>query len=39
VRGRYHLAFYDTKTNRPVLNVPIDFQGKGETGDACEHGH
>jgi len=39
VRGRYRLAFYDTKTNRPVLNVPIEFQGKGESGDACEHGH
>jgi len=39
VRGRYRLAFYDTKTNRQILNVPIEFQGKGEAGDACEHGH
>ncbi len=39
VRGRYRLAFYDTQTNRRVLNVPIDFQAKGEVRDAENHQH
>jgi YHS domain-containing protein len=30
LRGTYHLAYYDTKTDRPVLSVPINFLGKGE---------
>lgn len=39
LKGRYNLAFYDTKTNRPVLNVPVIFRGKGEKGDAGGHQH
>lgn len=33
LKGRYNLAFYDTRTNRRVLNVPIIFNGKGDVGD------
>ncbi|NTU43434.1 MAG: YHS domain-containing protein [Nitrospirales bacterium] len=29
-RGKHTLAFYDTKTNKPVLTVPVIFTGKGE---------
>jgi len=39
VKGRYNLAFYDTKTNRSVLNLPIIFKGKGEVKDAGHHEH
>jgi YHS domain-containing protein len=39
VTGKYNLAFYDTKTNKPVLSIPVVFKGKGETGDAGEHHH
>ena len=39
LRGTYTLAFTDTRTGRPVLNVPIKFTGKGETGDGNEHQH
>jgi len=39
VKGRYNLAFYDTKTNRPVLGVPIIFKGKEEKEDAGGHHH
>ncbi len=39
VRGRYSLALYDTKTNRPVLRVPVMFKGKGEARDAGGHQH
>jgi len=39
VRGRYNLAFYDTKTGRLVLNVPIIFKGKGDAKDAGHHDH
>ncbi|MEE9911757.1 MAG: YHS domain-containing protein [Deltaproteobacteria bacterium] len=39
VRGKYHLAFYDTKTSRLVLDVPIVFQGKGEMKNAGHHEH
>jgi YHS domain-containing protein len=39
VRGNYSLAFYDTKTEKPVLRVPLTFTGKGETQDAGEHHH
>jgi len=39
LRGNYTLAFTDTKTGRPVLNVPIRFTGKGGTGDGNEHQH
>lgn len=39
VRGKYTLAFYDTKTDKAVLRVPLIFKGKGETRDAGEHHH
>jgi YHS domain-containing protein len=39
VTGRYTLAFYDTKTEKPVLRVPLIFTGKGEMKDAGEHHH
>lgn len=39
VRGKYHLAFYDTKTSRSVLDVPIVFRGKGGVGNAGHHEH
>lgn len=39
LRGTYTLAFTDTVTGRPVLNVPIKFTGKGEPGDGNEHQH
>jgi YHS domain-containing protein len=39
VRGNYTLAFTDTATGRPVLNVPIKFMEKGEAGDGNEHQH
>ena len=39
IKGRYNLAFYDTKTNRPVLSVPVIFTGKGEARDAGGHQH
>jgi len=39
VTGKYTLAFYDTKTNKAVLSVPLIFKGKGETKDAGEHHH
>lgn len=39
VRGKYTLAFYDTKTDRAVLRVPLIFKGKGEMKDAGEHHH
>jgi YHS domain-containing protein len=39
IKGIYNLAFYDTKTNRPVLSVPIFFKGKEESADAGEHHH
>ncbi|MDH4231386.1 MAG: hypothetical protein OEW04_05070 [Nitrospirota bacterium] len=39
VRGKYTLAFYDTKTEKPVLRVPLIFTGKGEMKDAGEHHH
>lgn len=39
VRGNYTLAFYDTKTDKAVLRVPLIFKGKGETKDAGEHQH
>ena len=39
IKGAYNLAFYDTKTNRPVLSVPVIFKGKGETKDAGEQHH
>jgi len=37
--GRYNLAFYDTKTRRQVLAVPIVFRGKGDAGNAGRHDH
>lgn len=39
VRGNYTLAFYDTKTDKAILRVPLIFKGKGETKDAGEHHH
>jgi YHS domain-containing protein len=39
VTGKYHLAFYDTKTDRPVLSVPINFLGKGEQAHGGGHHH
>ena len=39
IKGRYNLAFYDTKTNRRVLSVPVIFTGKGEARDAGGHQH
>jgi len=39
VRGNYTLAFYDTKTEKAVLRVPLIFKGKGETKDAGEQHH
>lgn len=39
VRGTYNLSFNDVKTGRPVLQVPIEFRGEGERGDAGGHQH
>jgi YHS domain-containing protein len=39
VRGTYHLALHDTGTGRPVLRVPLIFQGEEEAGDAGGHQH
>lgn len=39
VRGNYTLAFYDTKTGKAVLRVPLIFKGKGDMKDAGEHHH
>lgn len=36
VKGKYTLAFYDTKTGKSILRVPVIFKGKGETRDECE---
>lgn len=37
VRGNYTLAFHDTRTDRMVLRVPLEFKGKGEIKDAGRH--
>lgn len=39
IRGRYNLAFYDTKNDRPILSIPVIFRGKGEARDAAGHHH
>lgn len=39
VRGKYNLVFYDTKTDKSVLRVPVIFKRKGDTRDAGEHHH
>lgn len=39
VRGKYTLAFYDTKTEKSVLRVPVIFKGKGDMKDAGERHH
>jgi len=39
VQGSYTLAFYDTKTDKAVLRVPLIFSGKGEMKDAGQHHH
>lgn len=39
VRGTYHLALHDTRTGKPVLRVPLIFQGEEEAGDAGGHQH
>lgn len=37
VRGKYALAFYDTKTAKSILRVPMIFIGKGDTEYAHRH--
>ncbi|MFZ6016661.1 MAG: hypothetical protein ACOYU0_03415 [Nitrospirota bacterium] len=39
VRGKYNLVFYDTKSNKPVLNLPIILKDKNEneTGSSGHH--
>lgn len=37
--GRYQVAFYDVKTNRPVLSVPVVMRGEKEVKDAVGHRH
>jgi len=37
--GTYHLTYYDTKTEKPVMSVPINFMGKGEMPDGGGHHH
>ena len=37
VRGTYHLALRDTRTGKPVLRVPLIFQGEEEAGNAGGH--
>ena len=37
VRGKYSLAFYDTKSEKQVLNVPLIFKGEGETNETARH--
>lgn len=39
LRGKYTLAFYDTNTGNPVLNVPLLFKTKEEAKDASGHHH
>lgn len=39
VRGKYTLVFYDTKTDKSVLRVPVIVKGKGDMRDAGEHHH
>jgi YHS domain-containing protein len=39
LKGKYTLAFYDTKTEIAVLRVPLIFKGKGELKDAGERHH
>ncbi len=39
VRGTYQLSLNDVKTGRPVLQVPVEFKGEGERGDAGGHQH
>ena len=37
-RGKYNLAFHDTRTGQSVLKIPLIFESKEETPDAsCEH--
>ena len=37
VRGTYYLALHDTGTGKPVLRVPLIFQGEEEAGNAGGH--
>jgi YHS domain-containing protein len=39
VRGKYTLAFYDTKTDKQILSVPLVFQGKEDEADESAHHH
>lgn len=39
VRGKYTLAFYDTKTGKALLRVPVIFKRKGDRKDAGEQHH
>lgn len=38
-RGKYTLAFYDTRTGKSVLDIPVILKGKGEAGNEGEHHH
>jgi YHS domain-containing protein len=37
--GEYSLTFYDTKTSKAVLSIPINFTDNGEAQNAGEHHH
>ncbi len=39
INGKYTLSFYDTKTNRSVLSVPVIFNGKEAVSHAGKHQH
>ncbi|MBF0342648.1 MAG: YHS domain-containing protein [Nitrospirae bacterium] len=39
VEGKYKLVFYDTKTDKSVLSVPVIFAAKGEASHAGQHQH
>ena len=37
--GRYRVAFYDVRTNRTVLSIPVVIRGEKEAKDAIGHRH
>ncbi len=39
LKGEYTLAFYDTRSDKPVLRVPLIFEGKEASSDAGGHHH
>lgn len=39
LKGEYTLAFYDTRTDKTVLRVPLIFEGKEASGDEGGHHH